>query len=300
MTSIEIRGFDPEQLEELAKTQTAIYNVEGTKLPEFVPAKVEDTIKRFKRKTFDQSRMFYAYKGDEMIGYVGLTGKDVKANSRGAGYPWLAEGADESVRDLLYDAMEKKCQDEGTQTLRVFGSPRYPKQLEFFKSKGFEIKIEYLVHQKELVHNVFEVPSGYTFRALKLEDLPILEEVSKNDPKMRTPFVASEFEQFMDSDDYDPDCIVVTEYNQKPVGYYGIYIPPDTAIEKSYFAGVAIHGDHQVIEPYLLMELENRALNKGKKIMEVTFYPDSPRLPSAKERNYIQIEHSYRLEKILK
>ncbi|MHA2371230.1 MAG: hypothetical protein ACXADX_20640 [Candidatus Hodarchaeales archaeon] len=71
MSPIEIKRFDPNRLEELAKDQTAIYNTAIAKLPESFPAEVEDTIARFKKDTFDQSRMFYAYERDRMVGYIG-------------------------------------------------------------------------------------------------------------------------------------------------------------------------------------------------------------------------------------
>ncbi len=117
---------------------------------------------------------------------------------------------------------------------------------------------------------------------------------------MKSPFVASDFEQFMDSSDYDSESIVVAEKEGTVVGYYALYMPADPNLEKAYFAGVAVLGDHQEIEPYLFMELENRALKRGKKKVETTFYPDSPRLPQAKEWGFVQTEHSYRLEKHLK
>lgn len=299
MTSIRIEGFDPNRLNELAKKQTEIYNAEIAKLPESIPAKVEDTIARFKRESFDRSRMFYAYEGDRMVGYSGLTGRDTKQNLRGVGYPWLTEGTDPSVRDLLYESMEKKCHNEGTKILRVFGSPNNPEKLDFFKSKGFEVKHEFLVHEKQLTRNDYNLPSGYLFRPLKREDLPILKEISQNDPKMKTPFVPSDYEQYMDSSDYDPDSIIVAEKEGVVVGFYGAYIPPDPKLERAYFGGAAVHGDYQEIEPYLMKEVENIALAKGKAKMDCTFYPDSPRLPYAKEQGYVQYNHSYLLEKSL-
>ncbi|MHA2296831.1 MAG: GNAT family N-acetyltransferase [Candidatus Hodarchaeales archaeon] len=299
MSPIELRGFDPNRLEELAKEQTEIYNAAIAKLPDTIQAKVEDTIARFKRETFEQSRMFYAYEEDRMVGYAGLTGRNEEQNLRGVGYPWLVEGIDDSVRDLLYEAMEKKCLDEGTKVLRVFGSPINPDRLEFFKSKGFTIKTEFLVHEKELTKNDYELPEGYLFRPLNREDLPILEKVSRNDPKMKTPFVASDYEQYMSSSDYDPDSIVITEKEGTVVGYFGVYIPPDDKIKRAYFAGVAVDGDHQEIEPFLLKEIENKALSKNKEKMEITFYPDSPRLPFAREQGYKQYSHRYQLDKEL-
>ncbi len=299
MTSVRIKGFDPNHLEELAKKQTEIYNAAIAELPESFPAKVEDTIARFKREAFDQSRMFYAYEGDRMVGYAGLTGRDKNQNSRGVGYPWLAEGTDPSVRDLLYESMQKKCQSEGTKVLRVFGSPNNPGKLEFFKSKGFDIKQEFLVHEKILKMNEYKLPLGYSFRPLKHEDLSVLEIVSQNDPKMKNPFVASDYEQFMQSSNYDPDTIIIAEKEGIVVGFYGVYIPPDPKSERAYFGGVAVHGNHQEIEPFLLKEVENIALAKGKVKMDVTFYPDSPRLPSAREEGYLLYKHSYQLEKKL-
>jgi hypothetical protein len=299
MVPIKIKGFDPDRLEELAKGQTEIYNAAIAKLPDTTPAEVEDTVTRFKREAFDQSRMFYAYEGDKMVGYAGLTGRDKEQNLRGVGYPWLTEGTDASVRDLLYEAMEKKCREEGTTLLRVFGSPNNPERLKFFKRKAFDVKHEFLVHEKVLTHNEYQLPEGYVFRPLKREDLPVLGEVSQNDPKMRTPFVASDYEQFMDSSDYDPESIIVTEKDGTVVGFYGVFITPDPKITRAYFGGAAVHGDHQEIEPYLIKEIENRALAKGKEKMDIAFYPDSPRLQHAKEHGYKQYSHSYQLDKTL-
>ncbi|MFW9780496.1 MAG: hypothetical protein ACFFE8_16770 [Candidatus Heimdallarchaeota archaeon] len=299
MSPIEIKGFDPDRLEELAEQQTKIYNEATSNLPEFEPAKVEDTKERFKRDTFDQTRMFYAYDGDKMVGYSGLSGRNKELNLRGVGYPWLTKGTPTSVRDQLYEAMESKCRHEGTSTLRLMGSPRYPEQLSFFKSKDFIITVEFLVHHKTIAFNDFEIPEGYIFRELRKEDLPVLEEVSRNDPKMKSPFVASDFEQWMNSSAYDPESIVVAEKDGDIVGFYAMGLPTDETNDKAYFGGVAISGLHQDIEHFLFMELENRAFKRGKKRFETTFFPDSPRLPSGKEWGFVQTEHTYRLEKKL-
>ncbi|MFW9993376.1 MAG: GNAT family N-acetyltransferase [Candidatus Odinarchaeota archaeon] len=299
MSPIEIKGFNPDKLEELAEKQTAIYNAARSKFPNYTPANVEDTVVRFKRETFDRTRMFYAYDGDRIVGYAGLTGKNEEQNLRGVGYPWLVEGIDPSVRDLLFEAMEKKCRDEGTKIMRIFGSPDYPDQMEFFKSKGFTVTQEYLVHEKELEKSEYELPGGYVFRQLKKEDLTVLEDVSRNDPKMKSPFVATDFEQYMDSSGYDPDSIVVAEKDGTVVGYFGAFIPPDPENKRAYFAGVAVHGDHQEIEPFLMKEIENRAIERNKEKMEINFYPDSPRLPFAREQGYKQYSRSYLLDKKL-
>ncbi|MFX0173279.1 MAG: hypothetical protein ACFE9L_15390 [Candidatus Hodarchaeota archaeon] len=299
MVPIEIKGFEPDRLEELAKEQTAIYNAAIAKLPNRTQAKVEDTITRFRRETFDQGRMFYAYEGDKMVGYSGLTGRDKIQNLRGVGYPWLIEGTDPRVRDLLYEVMEKKCHKEGTTLLRVFGSPNNPDKLKFFREKEFDEKFEFLVHEKLLARNEYELPEGYMFRNLKREDLHLLEEVSQNDPKMKSPFVVSDFEQYMDSGNYNPDNFIVAEKEGTIVGFYGAFISPDSKIKRAYFGGAAILGDHQEIEPFLLKEIENRALARGKEKMEMIFYPDSPRLPLAKEQGYKKYSHTYQLEKTL-
>ena len=67
MPDIEIKRFDSNRLEELARDQARIYNYGSRGLPDYPPAKVEDVIKRFKRSAFDQSRMFYAFKGPKML-----------------------------------------------------------------------------------------------------------------------------------------------------------------------------------------------------------------------------------------
>lgn len=299
MSTIKIEGFDPEKLEDLAEKQTVIYNAENSKLPNYSEAKVENTIKRFKRKTFDQSRMFYAYAEDQMVGYVGLTGKDQTKNERGVGYPWLADGTDTSVRNLLYDAMEEKCRSEGTKTLRVYGSPQFPAQLDFFKSKDFTVKIEFIVLEKQLSHNDFELPAGYKFRAITREDAPLLEEISKKDPKMKSPIVASNLEQWIDSENFNSDNAAIAVYNGTVVGFYRTYFSADPKSEKVFFAGVAIHSDHQDIEQYLIKEMENRAIKDNKTIFQITTFPDSPRLPQAKENGFVQTSNNYLLNKEL-
>ena len=153
MNSIEIKRFDVNKLEQLAKDQTAIYNQAGKKIVDFEPATEEDVIKRFQRKEFDPLRMFYAFQGDKMIGYAGLTGRDKEKNHRGVGYPWLLKDVPVNVRDQLYEGMQKQCKDEGTKTMRGFASERNPEILNFYKSKGFEINQEFLVHQKQLIKN---------------------------------------------------------------------------------------------------------------------------------------------------
>jgi GNAT superfamily N-acetyltransferase len=299
MSPIEIKRFDPNRLEELAKDQTAIYNTAIAKLPESFPAEVEDTIARFKKDTFDQSRMFYAYERDRMVGYIGLSGKDEQLNERGIGYPWLAEGVDSSVRGLLFEAAEKKAKEEGTKKLRAFSSANTPEIMDFYESKGYKVAIEFLRHEKKLQKSDVKLPPGYTIRTLKREDLPAVEEVSKNDPKMKSPFVAANFETYMDSRAYVPEMATVAEKDEKIVGYYGAYIPPDSTANRAYFGGVAVHGDHQEIEPILAREIENRVLEKGFELMDILLYPDSPRLKPFQELGYKQYSHSYRLEKEL-
>ncbi len=298
---VEIKEFDPNRLEELAKDQTGIYNAEIVKLvPNSFPSKVENTIKRFQKETFDKTRLFYAYEGDKMVGYLGLTGKDTEKNERGFGYPWLAEGTDSSVRDLLYNAAEKKCRDEGTKTLRQFVRKDTPEILEFFKSKDFKVIIEFLNHQKTLEHNDVTFPEGYSVRAMQKEDLKHIEEVvSPNDPTAKDPFRAADFIDFMDSDEYTPETFIVGVKDGEVVGFFGAFIPPIEKPEKGYFGGGQTHGDHQQIEPLLVQEIENRVKARGIDIMDITFYPDSPRLKPFRKMGYTQYSHSYRLEKKL-
>lgn len=299
MNSIEIKRFDVNKLEQLAKDQTAIYNQAGKKIVDFEPATEEDVIKRFQRKEFDPLRMFYAFQGDKMIGYAGLTGRDKEKNHRGVGYPWLLKDVPENVRDQLYEGMQKQCKDEGTKTMRGFASERNPEILNFYKSKGFEINQEFLVHQKQLIKNNYTLPQGYKMRPVTKDDLPKIADISNRDPKMKTPFDAKGMAGFMDTKNYHPDDYVVAEKNGTVVGFYGINIPNNPKNDKIFFFGVATDPDHQEIEVFLMKELENRGLAKGKKIFEMMFFPDSLRLPSAKERGFKQVAKNYILTKSL-
>ena len=297
--NVVIKRYDPAQLEQLAKDQTAIYNQGTAKMPEYPQAKVEDVINRFKRKEFDPLRMFYAYNGSTMIGYAGLSGKDKEKNLRSVGYPWLLKDVPNSVRDLLYDAMENQCKSEGTKTLRTMLLQKYPDLLNFFKARNFQTKLEFLIFEKELTKNVYKLPAGYTFRSLAKNDLSKLESLSRRDPKLKAPFNVSDMERFMNSSDYNPEFALVAEKAGTIVGFYSLTVFPDPKMTKVYFGGVATDPGNQEIELLLLMELENRALSHGKKTIEITFFPDSLRLPSAKERGFKQISSSYRLEKTL-
>lgn len=299
MSDVEIKRFDAERLEELAKEQTRIYNSATEKLVDFTPAKTEDVIKRFKREQFDPKRMFYAFKGDKMIGYGGLTGRDKELNLRSVGYPWLDKDTDLAVRDTLYDEMEKQCRGEGTKTMRVFSSDRYPEIFSFFKSKNFQISQEFLLYVKDLEKNNFEIPAGYKFGRLKKEDIPKVVAISKKDPKMKNPLVESDLDQFMESSAYNPDNIVVAEKDGNIVGFLAFNIPPDPKNEYCSFAGITVDPDHQDIEVLLWKELENRALQRNKKFLRVNFYPDSLRLPDAKERGFKLTSKNYQLSKAL-
>ena len=303
MARIEIERFNNQKLEELAQLQAEIFNKANSKDPDFLPSKVEDVIKRFKNEKFDPKRMFYAYQGEKMIGYSGLTGKNVKANLRGFGYPWLLDGVDQTVRDLLYEAMEKQCRDEGTEHLEVqpvvFQTPQFQERLDFFKGKQFAIKNEFLLYEKELKHNKYDLPKGYTFRALVEDDLEKLVEVAKTDSKLKGSFEPNDWKDYIQSPDFDPSYIVVAEFENEVVGIYGMYLSTNPKDTKAYFGGIVVHGNHQNIEEYLFMEIENRALEKGKKIFQIMYYPDSERLPYAKEHGYKQTRKAYHLEKNL-
>ena len=297
--NVVIKRYDPTQLEQLAKNQVVIYNQAIPEMSDYIPAKVEDVINRFKRKEFDPLRMFYAYDGSRMIGYAGLTGKDKEQNLRSVGYPWLLKDVPNSVRDLLYDAMENQCRSEGTKTLHSFSSNKYPEFFNFFKAKNFQTKLEYLIFDKELTKNVYTLPEGYTLRSLHKEDLPTLESLSRRDPKLKAPFNVSDMERVMNSSDYNPEFALVAVKDDNIVGFYSLTVFPDPKMTKVYFGGVATDPGNQEIELLLLMELENRALSHGKKTIEITFFPDSLRLPSAKERGFKQIGTTYMLEKTL-
>lgn len=303
MATIEIKRFDSQKLEELAQKQTEIYNKANATDPNFTPARVEEVIKRFKNEKFDPNRMFYAYQGDIIIGYAGLTGRNVERNVRGFGYPWLLDGVNQKVRDELYEAMEEQCREEGTENLEVqtivFQTPHYQERLDFFKTKQFGIKNEFLMYEKELKYNDFVLPKGYTLRSVVERDVEKMVEVAKADLKLKNPFNPKETLDYLHSPDFDPSYIVVAEFENNIVGMYAMFISPNPVDIKAYFAGVVVHGDHQKIEHYLFMEIENRALGKGKKYFQIMYYPDSQRLPYAKEHGYKQIRKTYYLEKKL-
>ena len=297
--NITIKRFDSNNLTQLAKDQTLIYNQAIQDLPDYFPAKVEDVITRFQRKEFDQKRMFYAYNGSKMIGYSGLTGRDQKENLRTVGYPWLLKDAPIKVRDLLYDAMEYQCKHEGTKIMRAFASEKYTTILDFFLSKNFKVKQEYLILEKKLTKNQFKIPENYKFRSLSPGDLPKLESISLHDPKVKSRFFTSDWSQFMNLSEYNPDDVIVAEKDNKVVGFYALTIPNDITKTKTYLAGIAVDPQHQIIEPYLIMELENRAYARGKKTVEIALIPDSKRLHFAQERGFVQSGTRFRLDKTI-
>lgn len=299
MSDIEIKRFDANKLEELAKEQTRIYNYATEKVKVFDQAKTEDVIKRFKREDFDSLRMFYAFKGDKMIGYAGLTEKYKAQNSREVGFPWLDKDIDSSVRDLLYDGMEKQCQTEGTKTMRAFAHGSISEIKPFFTSKGFQVIQEFDQYQKDIEQNTFQIPNGYKIRTFTKDDIPAVVEISQKDPKLERPLTKSTLEQAIQSPMHKPENFVVAEYNGNVVSFYGIAIPADPKIEYCDFAGATTDPEHEDIEVLLLKELENRAFNRNKKKIRAYFVPESLRIPGVKEGGFKLIEKSYSLKKDL-
>ncbi len=62
---------------------------------------------------------------------------------------------------------------------------------------------------------------------------------------------------------------------------------------------MAVFDDNQESELFLLEDIENRSLTKGKEKIEIIFYSDSPCLTPFKEQGYKQYSYSYQLEKSL-
>ncbi|HKZ40944.1 MAG TPA: hypothetical protein VJ044_08280, partial [Candidatus Hodarchaeales archaeon] len=277
--------------------QTRIYNIATEGLSDYPPAKVEDVVKRFQRREFDQKRMFYAYDGNKMIGYVGLTGKDKETNSRWTGYPWLDKGADSQTRVLLFEELEKQCKEERLKILRAYATTKYSEQLEFFRSQGFQDKIEHQVYQKDLKPNKVRLPRGYSFRAVQKEDLPSLEEIAKLDQKMSGRFVPSDYEQYMANSDYDQETMIVAIKKDIVVGFNAMFVIPDPNDDRAQRIGVVVHPDHEIMEQLMILELENRAIDKKKKKMEITMRPDSKRLPLIKAWGYLLVNKAFQLEK---
>ena len=101
----------------------------------------------------------------------------------------------------------------------------------------------------------------------------------------------------MNLSEYNPDDVLIAEKDNKIVGFYALTIPNDITKTKTYLAGIAVDPQHQIIEPYLIMELENRAYARGKKTVETALIPDSKRLRFAQERGFVRTGTRFRLDK---
>ena len=276
-----------------------IYNQAIKTFPDYFPAKVEDVVKRFQRKEFDQKRMFYAFDRDEMIGYAGLSGRNLQYNSRTAGYPWILKGVDPNVRNLLYNAMEKQCRKEGTRSMHAFVVERYLDIIDFFESRNFHITQDFIIFEKKLSKIKFKTPEGYTFRLLKEKDLPRLETISLRDRRVKERIFSSDWTQFMNFSEYNTDDVIIAEKNGNIAGFYALSIPADQKKTKTYFAGLAVDVKDQMIEPYIEMELENRAFERGKKTLEISLSTFSKKIPLAKEKGFQPAGITLKLEKFL-
>ena len=103
----------------------------------------------------------------------------------------------------------------------------------------------------------------------------------------------------MNFSEYSTDDVLVAEKDGKAVGFYALSIPPDEKRTKTYFAGLAVNKKDRIIEPFLENELENRAFERGKRTLEMTFSPYSKRLHLAKEKGFEQAGITLKLEKFL-
>ena len=299
MNSVVIKQFDSNQLTDIARSQTQIYNESIAQFPDYLPARVDEVVTRFRSKEFDHKRMFYAYEGSKMVGYAGLSSRDIKNNLRTVGYPWLVKETPSTVRNILYDSMEKQCRREGTKIMRTFVSENYPDIMEFFTSKNFTITQEFIKMEKILSKNEFKIPNGYKFRSLRRDDLPKLETIALHDRKLKYRFTPSDWNQFINLNEFNIDDTIVAEKDGKVVGFYSISISDDPSKTKAFIAAEAIDSQHQIIEPYLAMELENRAFERGKKSLETAFYIGSERLNLSKERGFQEMGINFRLDKFL-
>lgn len=299
MSSFIIRQFNPSQASELAKRQTQIYNQAITDFPDYLPVSAEEIFNRFQQKEFDPKRMFYAYDGPKMVGFATLSARDIKHNLRTMSYPWILKDTSPSVRDLLYTAIERQCRHDGTKILRTFVFESYPDIFDFFISKKFTISQEFIIMEKELTKNAFRIPLGYKIRSLQKGDLPKLESIALHDKKLKVRFTPSDWNQFLNLSEFNPADVIVAEKDGTVVGFYALSIPSDSSKTKAYIAGEAINVQDQVIEPFLVMGLENRALEHGKKTLETFFKSGSSRIRLATERGFQKIGINFRLDKVL-
>ena len=299
MSSIIIRQFTPSQASEIAKSQTKIYNQAISNFPNYLPVAVEDVIAHFHHHAFDPKRMFYAYDGPKMVGFASLSARDIQRNLRTMSYPWIIKDTNPSVRNLLFTAVEQQCRRDRTKLLRTYVFESYRDIFSFFTDKNFIITQEFIIMEKELTKNVFTIPSGYRLRTLQKRDLPKLESILLHDPKIKLRFTPSDWNQFLNINEFNPDDVIVAEKDHQVVGFYALTIPTDPTKAKAYIAGEAIDTQDQIIEPYLVMGLENRALEHGKKTLETSFKADSKRIRLALDRGFQKTGKTFRLDKVL-
>lgn len=299
MSSIIIRQFNPNQSSELAKNQTRIYNQAISNFPAYLPASVDDVLTIFQGKGFDYNRMFYAYNESKMIGFSTLSSRDIKNNLRIVSYPWILKDTSPSVRDLLFNAMERQCRRERTRILRSFTLESYPDIVDFFMSKKFSITQEFIIMEKALTKNTFYIPLGYKLRPMNKNDIDRLEAISLHDPKVKVRFTPSDQNQFRSLSEFNPADVIVAEKDGKPVGFYALTIPSDPSKTKAYITGEAIDIREQVIEPYLVMGLENRAFERGMKTLVTSFKAGSKRIHLSSERGFKKVGIAFQLDKIL-
>ena len=143
------------------------------------PKEIEERIKHEKR---DPKLIRYAFtEEEEFLGYCQASwdGKDAIS----IGYPWVTPNCPPEVQHQLFDELLEYIKDKRPKEIHYWLKHTWTKQIDFFKSKGFELKTQGLTldFNIEMISSI-EIPDeGYSHRIATAEDLDLLVEIGRQD-----------------------------------------------------------------------------------------------------------------------
>ncbi len=169
------RYYEPEKGYE-AYQATVFSNSTGIKVS---PQEIQDRIKREKR---DPKFIRYAFtEENEFLAYCQAVWDEKKSIS--IGYPWATPNCPLEVQNHLFDELLEYIKQKNPAEIHYWLRHSWEDQIEFFKKKGFILKIEGLMFDfyPNKISKMQIIEEGYTYRTATMDDLDLLVEVGRQD-----------------------------------------------------------------------------------------------------------------------
>jgi hypothetical protein len=113
------------------EAQVAIFNEAAAHLPKFKPATLIEVRRRCKARDFDPGTRFYAFEGNQPVGYATFQG-----NGR-VSFPWCRKGH-EAVAKPLFESVLRAVKSRGMSKIFAAYREDWKEVQDYFQAQGFQ------------------------------------------------------------------------------------------------------------------------------------------------------------------